>query len=59
MTQQESVAWAPVQEAVKEYQDPAKADKITKIRRDLDETTEILVRGVWGWFGLVGCRHGN
>lgn len=42
MTQQESVAWAPVQEAIKEYQDPAKADKITKIRRDLDETTEIL-----------------
>lgn len=48
-----------MQEAVKEYQDPAKADKITKIRRDLDETTEILVRGVWGWFGLVGWRHGN
>jgi synaptobrevin homolog YKT6 len=44
VTQQESVAWAPVQEAIKEYQDPAKADKITKIRRDLDETTEILVR---------------
>ncbi len=43
MTQQESVAWAPVQEAITEYQDPAKADKITKIRRDLDETTEILV----------------
>lgn len=25
-------------------QDPAKADKITKIQRDLDETTEVLVR---------------
>lgn len=24
-------------------QDPAKADKITKIQRDLDETTEVLV----------------
>lgn len=25
-------------------QDPAKADKITKIQRDLDDTTEVLVR---------------
>lgn len=27
-------------------QDPAKADKITKIQRDLDETTEVLVRNI-------------
>ncbi len=44
VTQQESINYPPVQEAIQEYQDPAKADKITKIRRDLDETTEILVR---------------
>lgn len=27
-------------------QDPAKADKITKIQRDLDETTEVLVSSI-------------
>ncbi|EWM29285.1 hypothetical protein NSK_000604 [Nannochloropsis salina CCMP1776] len=42
VTQQESVTYPPLQEAIREYQDPAKADKITKIRRDLDETTDIL-----------------
>ncbi|CAM9902896.1 unnamed protein product [Hapterophycus canaliculatus] len=29
-----------------DYQDPAKADKITKIQRDLDETTEVLHRTI-------------
>ncbi|CAN0545585.1 unnamed protein product, partial [Ectocarpus sp. 8 AP-2014] len=33
-------------------QDPAKADKITKIQRDLDETTEVLVR-------RRPCLHGH
>jgi synaptobrevin family protein YKT6 len=36
--------WAPLQEAITEYQDPAKADKITAIQKELDDTTQILVR---------------
>jgi synaptobrevin family protein YKT6 len=43
VTAQESVTYPPLPEAVKQYQDPAQVDKITKIRKDLDETTEILV----------------
>jgi len=58
VTQQESITYPPIQEAIREYQDPAKADKITKIRRDLDETTEILVR-VFGGGGREGGREGG
>ena len=29
--------------AVEDYQDPAKADKITAIHKELEETTNILV----------------
>lgn len=43
-SRQEAIVYAPLAQAVKDYQDPAKADKITKIQRELDETTEILVR---------------
>ncbi|DAZ95219.1 TPA: hypothetical protein N0F65_003454 [Lagenidium giganteum] len=35
-------AWPPLTAALVEYQDPAKADKISAIQRDLDETTEAL-----------------
>ena len=41
-TTPESIAFAPCQEYLEKYQDPASADKITKIQRDLDETTQIL-----------------
>lgn len=38
----ESVAFPKATEYLEQYQDPAEADKITKIQRDLDETTQIL-----------------
>jgi synaptobrevin family protein YKT6 len=38
-----------VQKAVDEYQDPAKADSIVRIQKDLDETKIILV----SWYALV------
>ncbi|CAM9420158.1 unnamed protein product [Chrysoparadoxa australica] len=38
----ESITFPPLDKAIIEYQDPAKADKITKIQRDLDETTNVL-----------------
>ncbi|CAN0242002.1 unnamed protein product, partial [Discosporangium mesarthrocarpum] len=40
----EAIRFPPMEKAIIDYQDPAKADKITKIQRDLDETTEVLVR---------------
>jgi len=42
VTTPESVAFPPLEEYLQKYQDPAAADKVTKIQRDLDETTEIL-----------------
>eukprot|EP00640_Fibrocapsa_japonica_P007335 CAMPEP_0113943322 /NCGR_PEP_ID=MMETSP1339-20121228/23184_1 /TAXON_ID=94617 /ORGANISM="Fibrocapsa japonica" /LENGTH=190 /DNA_ID=CAMNT_0000948165 /DNA_START=171 /DNA_END=743 /DNA_ORIENTATION=- /assembly_acc=CAM_ASM_000762 len=38
----EAIQWPPLGEALIRYQDPAEADKVTKIQRDLDQTTEIL-----------------
>mmetsp|Transcript_25117 Transcript_25117/g.47220 ORF Transcript_25117/g.47220 Transcript_25117/m.47220 type:complete len:201 (-) Transcript_25117:67-669(-) len=38
----DSIAYPPLEEYVAKYQDPASADKITKIQKDLDDTTEIL-----------------
>lgn len=38
----ESVAFPPIEEYLSKYQDPAAADKVTKIQKDLDETTQIL-----------------
>ena len=38
----ESMVFAQCQEYLEKYQDPASADKITKIQKDLDETTTIL-----------------
>jgi len=38
----DSVAFPKIEEYLVKYQDPAAADKVTKIQRDLDETTQIL-----------------
>eukprot|EP00545_Synedropsis_sp_CCMP1620_P010350 CAMPEP_0119030082 /NCGR_PEP_ID=MMETSP1176-20130426/40846_1 /TAXON_ID=265551 /ORGANISM="Synedropsis recta cf, Strain CCMP1620" /LENGTH=178 /DNA_ID=CAMNT_0006986447 /DNA_START=649 /DNA_END=1185 /DNA_ORIENTATION=+ len=38
----ESIAFPPIEEYLVKYQDPAAADKVTKIQKDLDETTQIL-----------------
>jgi len=37
-----NASWPPIQNAIREYQDPTKADKITQIQKDLDETTAVL-----------------
>jgi len=42
VTEPESVAFPPIEEYLTKYQDPAAADKIVKIQRDLDETTQVL-----------------
>lgn len=36
--------WAPLTTAVADYQDPSKADKISAIQKELDDTTAVLVR---------------
>jgi len=33
-------------ELLKEYQDPAKADKITAIKKDLDDTSQIVMKSI-------------
>ena len=38
----ESMAFPPLEEYLQKYQDPSSADKITKIQKDLDDTTKIL-----------------
>ena len=40
--QPESVVFDKATEYLTQYQDPTKADKVTKIQKDLDETTQIL-----------------
>jgi synaptobrevin family protein YKT6 len=42
VTTPESVTFPPAGEYLQKYQNPAEADKITKIQKDLDETTQIL-----------------
>ena len=42
VTTPESVPFLKADEYLKKYQNPAEADKVTKIQRDLDETTQIL-----------------
>lgn len=37
-----NVPFPPINDYLARFQDPAAADKITKIQRDLDDTTEIL-----------------
>lgn len=41
-TQPESINFPQAQEYLEKYQDPAAADKVTKIQKDLDDTTAIL-----------------
>jgi synaptobrevin homolog YKT6 len=38
----ESISFPSLEEYLQKYQDPSSADKITKIQKDLDETTGIL-----------------
>ena len=38
----ESMAFPQLEEYLQKYQDPSSADKITKIQKDLDDTTKIL-----------------
>lgn len=38
----ESMVFPPLEQYLAKYQDPASADKVTKIQQDLDETTQIL-----------------
>jgi synaptobrevin family protein YKT6 len=40
--QPESVIFPKADEYLQKYQDPSEADKVTKIQKDLDETTQIL-----------------
>lgn len=41
-TTPESIPFPKLDEYLQKYQDPAAADKVTKIQKDLDETTQIL-----------------
>lgn len=38
----ESISWPQLDEGIIKYQDPANADKITKIQQNLDQTREVL-----------------
>jgi len=40
--QPDSVSFPPIEEYLQKYQNPAEADKVTKIQKDLDETTQVL-----------------
>lgn len=42
VTQPDSITFAPIEEYLQKYQNPAEADKVTKIQNDLDETTQVL-----------------
>lgn len=42
VTQPQSVDFPPMNGYLERYQDPAAADKVTKIQKDLDDTTQIL-----------------
>ena len=42
VTAPDSVSFPPMEDYLHKYQDPAAADKVTKIQKDLDETTQIL-----------------
>jgi len=41
-TEPESIPFPQAETFVQKYQNPAEADKVTKIQKDLDETTQIL-----------------
>jgi synaptobrevin family protein YKT6 len=38
----QNMAFEPLARAIVDFQDPAKADKITKIQKDLDQTMEVM-----------------
>lgn len=40
------VEWAPLTQALQDYQDPSKADKISAIQRELDDTTAVLTKTI-------------
>lgn len=40
------VEWPPLKKALADYQDPSKADKITAIQKELDQTTAVLTKTV-------------
>jgi synaptobrevin homolog YKT6 len=42
VTAPETMAFPKAEEYLAKYQNPAEADKVTKIQKDLDETTQIL-----------------
>lgn len=47
-TQPESIAFPQGETYLQKYQNPAEADKVTKIQKDLDETTQILHKTIDG-----------
>lgn len=38
----EVITWGPIDAAIMKYQDPAQADQIMRIQKNLDETREVL-----------------
>ena len=36
------MSWPPLEDAINRYQDPAAADQIMRIQRNLDETRDVL-----------------
>ena len=38
----EAMSWPPLDETIRKYQDPANADQIMRIQRNLDETRDVL-----------------
>ncbi|KAH9117460.1 hypothetical protein LEN26_012678 [Aphanomyces euteiches] len=38
--------WPPLNKALEDYQDPSKADKISAIQKELDETTAVLSKTI-------------
>lgn len=42
VSEPDSVEFPPLEEYLAKYQDPAAADKVTKIQKDLEDTTQIL-----------------
>ena len=41
-TRNEAIAWPPLEASLVRYQDPANADQIMRIPRNLDETRDVL-----------------
>lgn len=41
-TRNEALAWPPLDQAIAKYQDPANADQIMRIQKNLDDTRDVL-----------------